>query len=324
MFTAFAFVPHSPLRQIHTFDELDEVWKDPHVRIWVDIEEPTEEDLRRLDTIVDVDDSSLETSLSTEEEHPRVDEFTDHIFLLLYGVLSPEGDTTFAPRKLTAFCGKRYIITIQHERHRTIQKLRERFSSHGEHIISRGVDFLLFAIIDGIVDNYAIALAEFEKRLEGLEEESLENASDDIFTESAMFRRHLLELRRLALAQREAIRPLARGECDYVAPTLGRRFSHVTDHLTRVVELTDSLREVLGAIRENYQSLIARRTNEIMRTLTILSTILLPMSLIAGIYGMNVPLWPDVNGPYSFWLVLGLMAVVGLSMGLYFRSRRWL
>ena len=126
---------------------------------------------------------------------------------------------------------------------------------------------------------------------------SLENASDHIFTESAMFRRDLLELRRLALAQREAIRPLARGECDYVAPMLGRRFSHVSDHLTRVVELTDSLREVLGAIRENYQSLMARRTNEIMRTLTILSTILLPMSLIAGIYGMNLKTWPAVEEP---------------------------
>jgi len=323
MLTAFAYVPHTPLRQIHSFEELDEAWKDPHVRVWVDIENPTVEDLKRLDTIVDVDDSSLETSLSTEEEHPRVDEFADHIFLLLYGVLAPENETKFAPRKLTTFLGKRYLITIQHERHRTIERVRQRFASHGIHIISRGVDFLLYAIIDGIVDNYSVALAEFEKSLEDLEEESLENASDYVFTESAKFRRQLLELRRLALAQREAIRPLARGECDYVAPTLGRRFSHVSDHLTRVVELADTLREVLGAVRENYQSLMARRTNEIMRTLTILSTILLPMSLIAGIYGMNLKTFPG-DSPYAFWIVLGSMAAIGLTMGLYFRSRRWL
>lgn len=323
MFTAFAHVPHKPLRQLHSFEELEEAWKDPHVRVWVDIEGPTEEDLRRLDMIVDVDDSSLETSLSIEEEHPRVDEFADHIFLLLYGVLAPENQTKFAPRKLTAFCGKRYLITIQHERHRTIDKVRQRFASHGVHIISRGVDFLLYAIIDGIVDNYSVALTEFEEKLEGLEEESLENASDHVFTETAKFRRQLLELRRLALAQREAIRPLARGECDYVAPTLGRRFSHVSDHLTRVVELADTLREVLGAIRENYQSLMARRTNEIMRTLTILSTMLLPMSLIASIYGMNLKTFPT-DGPYAFWIVIGTMVAIGLSMGLYFRNRRWL
>ena len=161
MFTAFSYVPQVPIRQIHSFDELDEVWRDPHVRIWIDIEGPTEEDLRRLDKIVDVDDTSLETSLSTEEEHPRVDEFSDHIFLLLYGVLSAEENSTFSPRKLTTFCGKRYIITIQHERHQTIQKLRERFSTQGMHILSRGVDFLLYAVIDGIVDEYASALVDF-------------------------------------------------------------------------------------------------------------------------------------------------------------------
>lgn len=323
MFKAYATKQHGAVQRIQTFAELDEVWKDPHTRLWIDIEKPSAEILHELDDIVDVDDTSLEACLANEEARPRVDEFPDHIFLLLYGVLSPEEDPDFAPRKLAAFCGRRYLVTIHDDRHRTIDNMHSRFLGNGHHLLSRGVDFLLYSIIDGMVDNYGIALADFDKQLEDLEEASLDRADDGVFLRATHLRRELLELRRLAFAQREALGALARGECDYVAASLGQRFTHVTHHLTKTIELSDSLREILNSVRENYQFAETRRTNEIVRALTVFASVLLPMSLIAGIYGMNLKTWPSLDHPEGFWWVLGGMATIATAMFLIFRSRRW-
>jgi magnesium transporter len=323
MMFAFVHLPRQPIRSIQSLDELEQAWKDPSATAWIDFASPTPEELRRLDAIVDVDDTALEACLSEEEHRPRVEEYPDHIFLLLYGVLSPAEDPTFAPRRLAAFCGKRFLVTIHTDSHRSINSLRQRLQSHGEHVLSRGVDFVLYSLMDGLVDNYGIALADFHDQLDELEEESLRSSDDAIFTRAIQLRRELLELRRLAMAQREAVGPLARGECDYVAKSLGRRFSHVSSHLTKTIELTDSLREILSSVRENYQFTLTRRTNEIMKTLTIFASIVLPLSLIASVYGMNLQTVPHINDPWGFWVVLASMGVAGLSLGFFFRSRKW-
>ncbi len=323
MMTAFVHTPRNPTRPIQTLDELEEAWKDPSATAWIDFDSPTEEELRRLDTILDVDDSALESCLSEEEHRPRVEEFPDHIFLLLYGVLAPAEDPTFAPRRLAAFCGKRFLVTIHTVSHRTINSLKQRFLSHGEHILGRGVDFVLYSLMDGLVDNYGVALADFHEQLDELEEQSLSSDDDRIFSRAIQLRRELLELRRLAIAQRDAIGPLARGECDYVAKTLGRRFSHISSHLMKTIELSDSLREILSSVRDNYQFTLTRRTNEIMKTLTIFASIVLPLSFIASVYGMNLQTRPHMDDPWGFWIVLAAMGVVGVSLGIFFRSRKW-
>lgn len=320
---AFGHKSHHPVETILTFERLREVWSDPAVRVWVDLEAPTSDDLKALDSVVDLDDTALEATLQ-EEQRPRVDEFGDHIFLLLYGVLTPDVDPGFSPRKLSAFCGKRFLITIHADRHRTIEALKNRFPANGEHLMSRGVDFVLYTIIDGMVENYSVAITKFDEQLDALEERSMTDVSEEVFVEAASFRRQLLELRRLAIAQQEVLGPLARGECDYVAANLGRRFSHVLDHLTKTVELTDTLRELLNGVRENYQSSLTRRTNEIIRTLTIFASIMLPLSLVAGIYGMNLQTWPTMEHTWGFWAVLGSMGAVAAALGIFFRTRRWI
>ena len=99
---------------------------------------------------------------------------------------------------------------------------------------------------------------------------------------------------------------------------------HIGDHLTKVVEVVDGLRDLLNGVRDNYHSALAHRMNKVMKTLTIFATVLLPLSLMAGIYGMNLPLWPASDDPYSFWLVICSMATIAAGLLLYFRTRRWL
>jgi magnesium transporter len=323
MFMGFCWRPDETLQSFSTPEELRAVWTSPDVRIWIDIDQPTSASLHEIDSIVDVDDTSLEACLDDQEQRPRVDEFDDHIFLLLYGVLAPSEDPTFAPRRLAAFLGSRFLVTIHRDRHRTVDAMRARFHQNGRHLLSRGVDFLLYSIIDGVVDNYAVALSAFDERLQDLEERSFLSTHESVYKEATDIRRDLMELRRLAMSQQEALATLSRGECDYVAESLGRRFMHVSHHLVQVIELTDSLREVLMSIRENYQSGLTRRTNEIISTLTIFASILLPMSLVAGIYGMNLRAFPSTEHPWGFPAVLLIMGTLALGLGLFFKSRRW-
>jgi magnesium transporter len=132
----------------------------------------------------------------------------------------------------------------------------------------------------------------------------------------------LLELRRVAASQREMMQPVARGDYDYITEALEHRFGQVRDHLEKVVGQIDTLRERIYGIRDNYHSALALRSNDIMKALTIFAAILLPCSVIAGVYGMNLPLWPPPEHPWSFWFVLGLMIVIPGALLYLFRRKK--
>jgi magnesium transporter len=192
-------------------------------------------------------------------------------------------------------------------------------------LLGRGVDAVLCALIDGMVANYLRVADRYEERLDALEDRSFRDDVDaSLLPALAELRRDLLQLRRLAAAQRELLRPLMVGEFDFISESLGQRFQHVRDHLSQVIEAVNGMREVMGGVYQNYHSALAVRTNEIMKVLTIYAGLLLPLTLIAGIYGMNLPLWPAPESPWSFWMVMGIMGGITLILYAQFRRRKWL
>jgi magnesium transporter len=164
----------------------------------------------------------------------------------------------------------------------------------------------------------------YEDRLDALEEESFRPDVDaQLLSELSNLRRDLLELRRLATSQRDLLRPLMQGEYDFVSSSLSQQFHHVRDHLSQVIDSVNSLRELLGGVYQNYHSALAGRTNETMKVLTIYAGILLPLTLIAGIYGMNLPI-PAADKPWSFWVVMAIMAATTWVLYAHFRRRKWI
>src|SRR5262249_8151204 len=161
---------------------------------------------------------------------------------------------------------------------------------------------------DLMVENYLRVAQHYEQRLDALEDQSFRPDVDaQLLSGLAELRRDLLELRRLASAQQDLLRPLMLGEYDFVSSSLSHQFQHVRDHLSQVIDTVNNLRELLGGVYQNYHSALAGRTNEIMKVLTIYTGTLLPLTVIAGIYGMNLPLWPGPENPWSFWVVLAIM-----------------
>jgi magnesium transporter len=325
MLTAFIYASSSAgtLEKLDTIEEIKAAWRQPEARVWIDLESPSEQELLALQDVFQLDGESLQDCLQGEQ-WPRIDEFEEHIFLVLYGLFGLKERGDVSPHKLAVFCGARFLVTVHRQPLLTVRQVKARCGRHPEHVLGRGVDFVLCSIIDLMVDNYLRVADRYEQRLDELEDTSFRtDVGTTLLTELADLRRDLLELRRLAGAQRDLLRPLIHGEYDFVSSSLSQQFHHVHDHLSQVIDTVNSLRELLAGVYQNYHSALTNRTNETMKVLTIYAGILLPLTLIAGIYGMNLPL-PWADKPWSFWLVMAIMIGITLVLYLHFRRRKWI
>jgi len=312
-----------PMTPIAGLDGVRAAADRPDATLWVDVEQPTLEQLNELGGILGLVQEALEDSLEGSQR-PRVDEYENHLFIVLYGAVGPEDLNEFHPRKLTILFSSRFMVTIHAEPLRTINTQLKRFERRQEVAVKQGLDYLLYSIVDSMVDNYGLVVETYAEQLDALEERSLHAEGDPaVLSELVDVRRELLHVRRMIASMRELVSPIAAGEMDYVSEDLEPRFSHVRDHLTTTLELVDSHREILHAIRENYNLWLANRMNEVMKVLTIFASFFLPLSLIAGIYGMNTPLWPDPSSPRTFWEIIVLMSLTAGAMLVYFWRKKW-
>ena len=324
MFAAYVRHADGTTETLDSVAALAQQWSDKETAIWIDLEQPSDDEVRAVDAVMNLEAEAWEDCLHGEQR-ARVDEYEGYLFLVLYGLAGPGQQSDLRPRKLAAFCGDRFLITVHSEPLRTIEHLRERCRQNSAHLLQHGVDHLLYYVMDSMVDNYLGVAEAYENRLEELEERSEDSADDDsLLADVSQLRRDLLGLRRLAASQMELIGPISEGEYDYVSETLGRQFAHVRDHLLKVIEHVDSLRELMNVIRDNYHAALANRTNAVMRMLTIFASVLLPLTLIAGIFGMNLPLWPRPDHPATFWGVMCAMGAIAGGLLWYFRQKRWL
>lgn len=324
MFVAFIASGDGSFHKLDSIAAVREAHAQPDARVWIDLEAPDEPELLVPRDLFHLDDEALYDCIHGEP-WPRIDDFETHIFLVLYGLFGlkevGEGD----PHKLAIFCGPRFLVTVHRQPLLTVRQVKAHCGRHPEVLIGRGVDAVLCALIDAMVANYLRVADRYEERLDALEDRSFRPDVDaGLLPELADLRRDLIQLRRLATAQRELLQPLMTGEYDFISEALSQRFQHVRDHLSQVIEAVDGMREVMGGVYQNYHSALAGRTNEIMKVLTIYAGILLPLTLIAGIYGMNLPLWPAPESPWSFWVVMGIMIGTTLLLYVQFRRRKWL
>lgn len=291
---------------------------------WIDLEGEFADELHRIAQHLQLDAEAIEDCLAGEQR-PRLDEFGEIAFLLTYGLLQRSDDDEPDPSKLAVFLGRKFLLTVHEEPLPSVTALRERCAKHADVVLGHGADYVLHNLMDRMTDNYVRVAEGLEDDLDGLEEESLDPDVDQrLLYELSDLRRQLLEVRRIAVSQRELVQPFARGEYEFISEALEQRFSHVCDHLKQVTELVDSLRERVAGVHANYHTIVATRGNEVMKTLTVFASIMLPLALIASIYGMNLPLWPPQNEPGSFVVVLVIMAAITIAELVYFRRKRWI
>ncbi|HOB74815.1 MAG TPA: magnesium/cobalt transporter CorA [Phycisphaerae bacterium] len=289
--------------------------------MWVDLEAPDEWTLMLLGEAFNFHPLAIEDCLHGEQRS-RIDPYDGHIFMVLYGPLLNEEHVFVGSRELAIFCAPQFIVTIHHLPMHSIQNVRLRCCRDPENILGRGMDHLLHTIVDGVIDGYQPLLDRMEAEVTGLEDAALNDPESALLERISSLKSELLQVRRYITPLREAVGQLARGEYAFIGKNIRPYFRDVLDHLVRTTEMLDLYREQVMGARDVYMSALSQRTNEAMKTLTLFATVMMPLTLISGIYGMNFKtLWPSAENEYGFWIVIAAMVAVSAGLIYFFRRK---
>ncbi len=304
-------------------DLIDSWRRDSGDKLWVDIQDPTQEFLEPLiEERFGFHELAAEDSLSANTL-PKYDSFPDYDFFVFRAVdvnIHVHGSQTY---KLAAFLGRDFLFTIHRERMTPVDDIWNRLPADAR-IMANGTDFLLYFIVDEMVDAHFPLLDRIEECVDELQEAIFKDAHPSHLDELLHLKRDINVLRRQSLPQRELLNQISRGDAQFIQKQHLIYFRDVYDHMFRISETIDIERDMMAGTMEAYLSVIANRTNEIMKVLTIFSAIMLPLTLIAGIYGMNFGYLPELHWRYGYWFALGLMVIIASVMLLWFRRRGWI
>ena len=307
-------------------ERLEPDWLDPSSRVvlWVDLVAPTREEIQSV--LVDTfhfHPLAVEDAAS-EIQFPKVEAYQGYLYLILHGIDFQEQEHRFATRDVDFFLGRNYLVTVHDGRSRTIARMREICSQHA-HIMAEGPVALLHRIVDAMVDNYRPEIEELEERIDRMEQEAVLGSGDDLVREILDLKRDLSSLRRVVIPQRDVVGRLARREFPVITDEMAYRFRDVYDHLVRLADETIMFQDRVTGILDAHLSKVSNRLNQIMKVLTVASTIFLPMTVLTGMYGMNVPLPHFPGGDAAqFWWIVGIMIAIAAAMLAVFRTKRWI
>lgn len=257
-------------------------------------------------------------------QRPKVEEYADYLYVVCQ-MLKTDEDGFLDTEQVSMLIGDRWVVTLQEGKPGDVfEPVRERIRAGRPQVRANGPDYLAYAIMDAIVDAYFPILESFGTRAEALEEAILENdVRADVRENLQALRRDLLTLRRVAWPQRDATNVLERGETRWIAPATRAYFRDVNDHATRVIDFVETNRELVGNLMDLHLANVAARTNDVMKVLTVVSTIFIPLTFIVGLYGMNFENMPELRTPWGYPAVLVVMAALAVGMLVAFRRKGW-
>ncbi|MBC7288986.1 MAG: magnesium/cobalt transporter CorA [Armatimonadetes bacterium] len=215
-------------------------------------------------------------------------------------------------------------MTFQEGRCDAFETVRGKLRAEGSRLRSRGADYLAYALLDAVVDRYFVALEELGERIEAVEEELAQRPEPDVLQTIHRLRGDSTLLRKSVWPLREVVNSLVRGEAPLVTEATGIYLRDVYDHTVEIVDTTETFREILSTMLDIYLSSVSNRLNEIMKFLTIIATIFIPITFLAGVYGMNFRHMPELEWRWSYPIVWAVMVASALGMVYYFRRKGWL
>ena len=303
---------------------LIEAWeRDRGARLWVDIEDPTGDLLEDLlERRFGFHELAAEDALSAKTL-PKYDAFSEYDFFVFRAVELNLVDHGAQTSKLSAFLGRDFLFTVHSGPMAFVDDIYKRLPADTR-ILANGPDYLLYEIVDLMVDAHFPLLEQIEECVDELQEKIFNDAHPSHLDELLHLKRDVAILRRQSLPQRELLNLISRGDSPFIQKQHLIYFRDLYDHMFRIAETIDASRDLMAGTMEAYLSVIANRTNEIMRVLTVLSTIMLPLTLIAGIYGMNFEHMPELRWLHGYPFALGLMAAVAAVMLLFFWKKGWI
>lgn len=304
---------------------IDRSWLNPAsgAVVWVDLAAPSIPDTLVLSDTFGFHPLSVEDARSALQ-YPKVEAYDGYLYVVLHGIHFSGDDDCFKTHDVDFFVGPNYLVTVHDGDSTAITELREH-ATRNLKILSEGPVALLHRILDAMVDAYRPEIDKLEERLDVLENQIFDAPRPELVRQILDEKRHVAGLRRIVTPQRDVVSRLARRDFLDVSTEMAFRFRDVYDHLVRIVDDVTIFQDRITSMLDAHLSNVSNQLNEVMKVLTILSTIFMPLTLLTGAWGMNIPL-PHFPGGESaqFWWLCGIMAAVIVGMLAMFRRKRWI
>jgi len=257
-------------------------------------------------------------------QRPKLDDLGDYIYIILKMLSYDEGKRRIDIEQVSFLLGSNFVISFQEKEGDVFNPIRERIRTGKGRVRKMGADYLAYALIDAVVDNYFIILEQLGEEVELLEEELLTNPAPETSVKIHAMKRELIFLRRSIWPLRELIYVLERGESKIIKKATLLFLRDVYDHTVQVIDSVEAFRDIVSGMLDTYLSSLSNRMNEVMKVLTLIATIFIPLTFIAGIYGMNFQFMPELAWRWAYPIVWIVMCTIGISMLFLFKKRKWL
>ncbi|HEU4597017.1 MAG TPA: magnesium/cobalt transporter CorA [Pyrinomonadaceae bacterium] len=290
--------------------------------VWADVSDPTGEDFDELAEEFNFHPLSIEDCRNAHQR-PKIEEFPGYYFIVLYEAQLTGPDDDLELRELNIFLGPNYLVTVHSRPIRAVETAKRLWGEWGDRA-EHGAGLLAYLLIDAIVDDYLPLIDVLSDRMDDLEDRIFGDFQPDSIQDIFRIKKQLLYLRRSITPLRDVFNTMLRREQPIFARETYVYFQDVFDHIIRVADTIDTLRDMLSSTMDAYLSVSGNRMNQIMKRLTSISTVLMSVTLIAGIYGMNFEFMPELKWRFGYVFALGSMVAVGLAIYFFLRKVRWL
>jgi magnesium transporter len=291
---------------------------------WLDVHGLGSEDvLKSLGKIFEMHPLVLEDIVNVPQR-PKVEDYEDQLLIITQMVIPKPKEVGFWLEQVSFILGKHYLLTVQEEESLDcFQMIRDRILANKGSLRDRNADYLAYTLWNAIIEGYFPVLEMYGEQLESLEEEVVLDASNLTLSRIHQLKRELLALRRAIWPQRDAINSLIRDESLLISADVRLYLRDCYDRIVQIIDIVETYRELASSLTDVYLSSVSNRMNEIMKVLTIISTIFIPLTFIVGVYGMNFENMPELKVSWAYFAVWGVMIAIGLSLGYYFWRKGW-
>lgn len=287
-------------------------------RIWIDITDIKKEESEVISKYFNLHPLSKEDLINLPMRI-KVEEFPDYLFCVFYGILD---DKQLSLSGLDFVIGKNFLITNHKKRINSFEELKKN-PDILENVMKKGVDFLFHKLLDKEIDNFSPVLERIDDEIEHIEENVARKARPHLLKKILAIKRHIVLIKKVTMPQREKISFLAKNEYKLLSKNTIPYFRDVYDHAIRVSDQIENYREAIGNTFDIYMSSVSNNMNEVMKVLSIIATIALPLTVISGIYGTNFSNLPGQGFYYGFWIMILLMILMSVGMILFFKKKGW-
>ena len=272
--------------------------------------------------VLNINPLMLEDILNTEHR-PKFD-IQDGLLFLTLKAFSLSGLNEIQSEQVSFVLGQGFLVSFQESDHSWFEPVKSRLKGPSGKIRQNGLDFILYSLVDIVIDQYYAVLESIGDQLEDLEDLIFENPNQELFEKNRLIKKEIISIRKALVPALEAINKLNRDKPALINPEVLPYFDDIDDHIIQILDNVDTCRELSAELKENYLSNITLRMNQVMKLLAIITTIFIPLSFIAGIYGMNFQNMPELYWKYGYFLVLAIMFFIMAGMLIYFRKKKWI